>query len=133
MSFKASDGKTFQHAGQYRKYQDWLDVESKAPSGRNHEQGVRDHGLPKRVIIDNEGSGRHRVTMIHADGEKSTSVHPEAYRAMDIARETYVPPPPEAIQTHARSRAHPVGDKEIKRIREEDGEKDEGEGTGNRE
>ena len=27
MSFKASDGKTFQHAGQYRKYQDWLDVD----------------------------------------------------------------------------------------------------------
>ena len=125
MSHTASDGKVFQHAGQYRKYQDWLDVEAKAPTGRAHEQGVKDHGLPKRVIIDNEGNGRHRVTMIHVDGEKTTSVHPEAYRAMDVARETYVPPPPEAIQTHARSRVHPVGEKEIARIRKEDGEQEE--------
>jgi len=127
MSFTATDGKVFQHAEQHQKYQAWLDTEAKAPSGRIHEQGVKDHGLPVEVRVKNEGGGRHRVTMVHADGKESTSVHPEAFRAFDVARETYVPPPPPAIDTHARSRVHPVGEKEIQRIRREDGEEEQGE------
>jgi hypothetical protein len=121
-TYTATDGKQFHHTQQYRKYQDWLDQQEKAPTGNQHKQAILDHGNVRHIEIDVEGSGRHRVTMKHADGSISTSVHPQAFRALEVAKEHYVPPAPAAIETHARSRAHPVGPKETERQRREEGE-----------
>ncbi len=125
-TFTASDGKTFHHAQQHQKYQNWLDEKEKAPSGNVHKQAILDHGNVRGINISVEGAGRHRVTLKHADGATSTSVHPQSYRALEVAKEFYVPPPPDAIETHARSRVHPTGPKEADRVRREDGRVDEG-------
>lgn len=124
-TYTASDGKEFHHAQQHQKYQNWLDQEAQAPSGAQHAQGVKEHGNVRHISIDVEGSGRHRVTMKHADGTETTSVHPQAYRALEVAKEHYVPPAPAAIETHSRARAHPTGPKEQERIKREDGQVEE--------
>lgn len=126
MSYKARDGRIFPSVVQGRAYDRSLaerggdDVEA-APGGPQHEHDLKTHGIAKSIKIEYDGPGRWRHTSEHADGYKSTSVHPEAYRAHEVAKNYLGIEPPPAVQTHARSRAHPVGPKESERLDAEDG------------
>lgn len=121
MSYVARDGKEFGHPMQGRKYDQWLQQKEKAPGGPQHEHDIRAHGPVREVTIKREGLGRHVLTAKHADGYVHQSVHPEAFRAHQIqAQMLGIDEPPPAVQTHARSRAHPIGPKEEDRIRHED-------------
>lgn len=103
----------------------WLRESQKAPGGPSHKDSLDQHGFVKDVRIVREGNGRHRVTAIHQDGTKYTSVQPEAYRAHEIARELLGIEPPPAVATHSRARSHPQGPKEDERIRKEDSREEE--------
>lgn len=94
---------------------------SKAPGGLAHEQAIKEHGPVKSYRYDAEGNGRHRVTLYHSDGASSTSVHPQAYRAHSIAAQALgIDNPPAAVETHQRSKDHPIGPKEDAAIRTHD-------------
>ena len=97
-----------------------------ARGGAAHEDAVRQHGLAKKVTITREGMGRHRIEAELADGTRHTSVHPEAFRAHDIAKELLGIEAPPAFQTSGRARSQPTGEKESDRIRREDGREEEG-------
>ena len=69
-----------------------------------------------------DGPGRWRLTTKHADGQESTSVHPQVWRAHEVAGKYLNPDgPPGALETHQRARSHPTGPKEDERIAKEDG------------
>ncbi len=133
MSFKASDGREFGNPAQARLYEKSLaergmDDVKNAPGGEEHEHNVKMHGIVKETTIKFDGPGRWRHTATHADGTKTTSVHPEAYRAHQVqAKYLGVDQAPPAIETHNRSRSHPVGPKEIERIDREDGREESAE------
>lgn len=120
MAYTAKDGKQFTHPMQGQVHDRWLRDSEKAPGGPTHKDALLQHGPVKKIVIEREGMGRHRVTATHQDGETHTSVHPEAYRAHEITRELLGIEPPPAIQTHSRARAQPQGPKEEDRIRKED-------------
>lgn|SRR5487761_2481048 len=131
MNYIAKDGKRFPDSIRGRRYDNWLaekdstpqksqeDVKN-APGGPGHLQALKEHGLPREVRIINEGGGRHRVISIHQDGYRYESVHPEAFRAFQVAKELKGIEEPPALQTHARSRSQPTGPKEKERIDKED-------------
>lgn len=131
MSYVAKDGRRFGHPVQGRKYDESLerdksetergkqDVES-APGGEMWEADLNAHGMVTKITIENEGPGRWRHTALHADGIESTSVHPEAYRAHQVAGHYMALEPPPAIATHSRARSFPVGPKEKERLDRED-------------
>lgn len=132
MSFAASDGKEFSHPMQREKYEKWLGEKAKAPGGLQHEQDSRLHGPATEVTIRREGLGRHVVTAKHVDGYTHQSVHPEAYRAHEVASSLLGIEPPPAVGTLGRSRAHPTGPKEKERVDREDNrrpEEDENDGA----
>lgn len=120
MAYTARDGHKFPTAIQHAKYERWLDEQDKAPGGPAHEEAFNKHGMARKVVIEREGNGRTRITSFHNDGHRFTQVHPETYRAHDMARELLGIEPPPAVQTHGRARAHPTGPKEEERIRRED-------------
>lgn len=99
-----------------RSGQDFASAPSSDPQG-----AAREHGLAKHVTITREGMGRHRVEAELGDGSMHTSVHPEAYRAVDIAKDLLGIEAPPAFQTSGRARSQPVGPKESDRISFEDG------------
>lgn len=138
MAYTAKDGHTFPSSIQLRKYEEaegnlWrpsltdsmarkgAEEVSDAPGGPSQEEAVRQHGLAKKVTITREGNGRHRIEAQMADGSSYTSVHPEAYRAHDIAKDLLGIEAPPAFQTAGRARSQPIGPKEEERIRWEDG------------
>lgn len=126
MIYKARDGKEFHDTIRGRKYDAWLAKESEldtkeAPGGPTHKADLEEHGFVKKITISREGNGRHRVEAVHQDGFHHNSVHPEAYRAHDIARDLLGIEPPPALGTHSRSRTQPRGPKEDERIAREDG------------
>ena len=98
---------------------------NKAPGGMQHQDALRHHGLAMEVTIKREGNGRTRITAKHQDGFKHEQVHPETYRAHDMARELLGIEPPPAVQTLGRSRAQPTGPKEDERVRKEDNREDD--------
>lgn len=128
MSVKASDGKRFATVSQARRYEESignlqrtsLSDLAKARGGPSHQDDLNQHGFVKKLSIERDGNGRHKVTAVHNDGFKHQSVHPEAYRAHDIARELLGIEPPPALATHSRSRAQPRGPKEDERVAKED-------------
>jgi hypothetical protein len=128
MAYIAKDGRHFTHPLQGRTYDKSLaeeghDQTKDAPGGPQHEEAVRAHGLASKIIIErgeSVGNGRTRLTAIHADGFKHTSVHPEAYRAHDLGRELLGIEAPPALQTHSRARSQPRGPKEDERVAQED-------------
>lgn len=128
MAYKAKDGRTFTHPMQGQAYDRGLaeeghDLTKEAPGGPQHEDAIRHHGLANKIIIERGpevGNGRTRLTAIHADGHKHTSVHPEAYRAHDLGRELLGIEAPPALQTHSRARSQPRGPKEDERVAKED-------------
>lgn len=128
MIYTAKDGKRFNNNIQGRKYDESLGALHRnsladlagARGGLAHQDAVTQHGLARKVTIEREGNGRHRVTAVMADGHKHTDVHPEAFRAHDIARELLGIEAPPAIQTHGRARSQPTGPKEDERVRKED-------------
>lgn len=123
--FKAKDGKEFGHPEQARLYDKSLDTKENAPGGPSHLHDLREHGPVKKITIERTGNGRHEVRAVHQDGFRSQSVHPEAFRAHEIARELLGIEPPPAIQTHSRARSQPTGPKEDERIRQEDGREED--------
>ncbi len=128
MKYTAKDGKTFPNAIQGRKYdesigglkRDSLSDLAKARGGPSHSDDLAQHGFVKKVSIIREGNGRHKVEAVHQDGFKHQSVHPEAYRAHDIARELLGIEPPPALGTHSKARTQPRGPKEDERVAKED-------------
>jgi hypothetical protein len=133
MRYRTKDGKVLPTVQQGRKYDRSLTDKAKerlqnAPTGDPHAQALFDHGPPTKVTVFREGPGRHRVIAIHPDGHKEESVHPEAYRAFQMAQAAAGVEAPPAIQTHARARSHPIGEKESDRIAREDS-RDEEEAT----
>lgn len=128
----ASDGHLFATMGQMRRYEESLGKlhrNSLADLARakedSHKGHVNEHGIATEVTIKREGNGRTRITSKHEDGFKHNSVHPETYRAHDVARDLLGIEPPPAVQTLGRSRAHPTGPKEDERVRREDGREEE--------
>lgn len=126
MSYVAKDGRHFTHGQQGRKYDNYLaeqgrDAAENAPGGDFADAAMKEHGNVRRVVIEREGNGRHRVTVEHFDGHESTQVHPEAHLAHQVAAHFLgVDNPPPAVQTHSRSRAYPIGPKEHERLKRED-------------
>lgn len=120
MSFRASDGRWFPSNIQRVKYENWLKEEGKAPGGPTHIHDLTEHGPVKKITITREGMGRHHVEAEHQDGYKHSSVHPDAQRAHGIMGEMLQIEPPPSQKVHQRSRAHPVGDAEKKRVDQED-------------
>jgi hypothetical protein len=132
MIHKAADGHEFYHPAQLRIYEEHLkSQESKqrlidAPGGAAHEAAIKEHGPVREVHYTSEGMGRHRLTFTHQDGGKSTSVHPQAYRAHSImASALGIDNPPAAVETHQRSRNMSIGPKENEDIRRHDHQEDE--------
>jgi hypothetical protein len=135
MSWKAKDGKSFPSSIQQRKYDRYLDEQrvqtqvdrgkqdiENAPGGERHEADLREHGVTSEAHIVSEGNGRWRLTTKHADGYESTSVHPQWFRAHELAGKYFDPDgKPGALETHQRARSHPVGKKEDERLASEDG------------
>lgn len=116
MSFVSRDGRRFASTQQLRKYEASQDELGKAPGGTNWDAALRDHGNVRKIIIEREGNGRHRVTSTHADGFTATSVHPEAFRAHEVAKTLLgLDEPPPAIKTQVRARQTETGPKEEKR------------------
>jgi hypothetical protein len=135
MGYRAKDGKLLPSVMQGRKYDRSLDeqrVQSQAdrgkkevedaPGGERHEADIKAHGIVTEAHIVNDGAGRWRVTTKHADGEESTSVHPQVWSAHEVVGK-YLNPDgkPASLETHQRARSHPVGSKETERIDKEDG------------
>ena len=126
MLYRAHNGKTFHHAMQGRRYDRSLAERSQedvahAPGGPNHEHNIKLHGPVKQFSYSMEGMGRHRVVLRHADGFKSTSVHPEAFRAYQVAGQALgLDQPPPAVHAHQRAHSQPIGPKEDERLRRED-------------
>lgn len=127
MAYKAKDGKILPTVMQGRKYDESLAEKSKsetenAPGGPEHIENVRAHGVVHKSVIEFEGNGRWRHTATHADGVESTSVHPQWHRAHDVQAMYFDPDgKPGALETHQKSRSHPVGPKESERLDKEDG------------
>ena len=134
MSYKASDGREFGNPAQARLYEKSLadrgaDDVANAPGGEQYEADVKAHGTVHEAHIKAEGNGRWRLTTTHADGAKSTSVHPQWFRAHELAGKYFDPDgKPAALETHQRARAHPAGPKEEERIAREDGREVDDEG-----
>lgn len=133
MSATASDGKMFPSVSQARLYDEanghltrksLADIED-APGGPAHQDAIKHHGIAQKITIERVGNGRTRVESTHQDGFKHTSVHPETFRAHDIARELLGIEPPPALQTHSRARSQPTGPKEEERVRKEDNREEE--------
>lgn len=132
MDYRAKDGKRFSNSIQGRRYDESLAPAAshatqgradfdKAPGGNQHEHFAKIHGPARRITIEAEGNGRHRVTVVHSDGERSTSVHPEGFRAFQVGQAAYgISDAPPAVQTHQRARAQPIGPKEDERLKHED-------------
>lgn len=135
MSYKATDGREFTHAGLYHNYQRGLDEDAReqlaqksaqqiedAPGGPEHEANIKAHGPVLESTIKYDGAGRWRHIATHRDGSKSESVHPEAFRAQQIQGRYFgIDEPPPAIKTHQRSRQVPTGEREQERQDREDG------------
>lgn len=133
MAHKASDGKMFPSLTQVSKYEASLSDKGKeettdAPSDSMH-QMVRQHGLAMKTTTTREGNGRTRLTVVHQDGFKHDSVHPETYRAVNLASEMLGVEAPPAVQTLGKSRSHPTGPKEEDRVKREDNRGEEEEET----
>lgn len=125
--YKADDGREFYDKRRLNLYNKSVQAErslsdlSQAPGGLAHEQAIKEHGPVRSYRYDAEGSGRHRLTFWHADGKTSTSVHPQAYRAHSLAAQALgIDNPPAAVETHQRSKEHPIGPKEHEAIRHND-------------
>ena len=127
MIHKASDGHEFFDPRRAHIYEKSLKAEQSkkdlisAPGGAAHEAAINEHGPVREAHYTVEGGGRHRLTFTHADGQTSTSVHPQAYRAHSIMGQALgVDNPPAAVETHQRSRDYPIGKKEESEIRRHD-------------
>lgn len=121
MAYIAKDGKRFPTTMQGRKYDDWLVQKDKAPGGTSQQQALKDNGPVRSITMTREGMGRHRLSVEHFNGTKSTEVHPEAFRAHQVmAAYLGIDTPPPAIQTHQRARSQPTGPKEAENLREQD-------------
>lgn len=141
--YRAKNGKMFSSVVQGRKFDRYLDEQraqthadrgrqdaENAPGGEQHLHDVRQHGIVREAHIVNEGAGRWRLTSKHADGTETTSVHPQVWRAHEIAGRYLNPEgPPPALETNQRSRNAAVGEKESARIAREDGRNEDGVST----
>ena len=129
MSYVARDGKILPTAQRGRLYEQSLesmpekgkrDVEN-APGGEEHIANVKAHGVVAKSTIEHVGNGRWRHTAVHADGTESTSVHPQWFRAHEVQGKYFDPDgKPPALETHQKGRSHPAGEKEERRIAQED-------------
>lgn len=138
MSYRAKNGKIFATVVQGRKFDRSLDEQrtqthadrgrqdaEDAPGGQQHLADIKQHGVVSEAHIVSEGNGRWRLTTKHADGQESTSVHPQWFRAHELAGRYFDPDgKPPALETHQRSRNAPVGPKEDARVAKEDGRDD---------
>jgi hypothetical protein len=130
MIYKAKDGKLFGNSIQGRKYDSSLAEKSEralagAPGGPSHEEAFRLHGAARHIELDIEDGGRFHVTTKHADGFTYEGVHPQAHVAHDVVGHLIGVNPPMAIETHARARSQPVGEKEKQRLDREDSRSEE--------
>ena len=126
-SYIATDGRKFMHHQLGRRYDDALAARGEqhaqnAPGGPFAQAAFKEHGHAQKVIIEREGLGRHRITVEHVDGAKSTHVAPDAFRAQQMAGELLQVEPMPSGAVHARSRQFPVGEREEKAQRAFDGE-----------
>lgn len=117
-SYIAQDGRRFMHHQLGRKYDNYLaqqgaDAAKNAPGGPFSEASIKQHGHVTGVTIEREGMGRHRITAHHVDGSETTQVVPDAFRAHAIAGDLLQIEPMPSGAVHQRSRAVPVGEKEV--------------------
>lgn len=142
MAWTSKDGHRFPSRSQQRLYEEsegnlWrpslrdtataqksADDVANAPRG-GHQGVTRAHGLAHKTTVEQDGNGRWRVTSWHRDGFSHTSVHPEYYRAKDVANELHGSEPPPGLATMGRARSQPTGPKEDERIRREDSREEE--------
>ena len=138
MGYRAKDGKVLPSVVQGRKYDRYLDEQRSqthvdrgkqmvddAPGGASHEEAFRMHGAAIHTETNRVGPGRIQVKSRHQDGYEYEAVHPQVHVANDVVGHLLGVNPPNAIETHSRARAHPVGEKESERLAREDGRKSE--------
>lgn len=122
--FTARDGKQFSNSIAMRRYEGWLDSKE-APGGPAHVQSVKEHGAPRKITIEREPHGRHRITAEHPDGFKSTVVHGSNEAAHSVLADLLDVNPPISQHPERNAGAHPFGEGERRRMAHEDG-RDEG-------
>ena len=138
MGYRAKDGKVLPSVAQGRMYDRFLDEQrtktnvdrgremaENAPGGASHEEAFRLHGAAIHTEVDYVGPGRIQVKSRHQDGFEYQGTHPQVHVANDVVGHLLGVNPPNAIETHTRARAHPVGEKEKERMDREDGRKPE--------
>lgn len=116
-SYIAADGRQFMHHQLGRAYDNYLaqrgaDAAQNAPGGPFSAAAIKQHGHIRSVTIDREGLGRHRITAQHVDGNKTTQVVPDAFRAHSLAGELLQIEPMPSAAVHQRSRQLPAGERE---------------------
>ncbi|MGH7442140.1 MAG: hypothetical protein ACREKE_05635 [bacterium] len=119
MSYTAKDGKIFPSTIQLRRYEGWLDSKA-APGGRDHEQAIKEHGTPHKVVIERGPMGRHRITATHPDGHVSTVVQGSNDAAHSILGDLLGVNAPISQDVHRNASAHPTSREESSRIATED-------------
>lgn len=131
MIYIAKDGKKITGQGAYQRgrlYDKSLgtdknkfEVINTAPGGPRHEHERKAHGEVKSVTVNRDGTTR----VTHADGHSWGERHPDLARANEVTRDYFGVPSFPASEHFRRTRSHPVGEGEGKRLQHEDGREEE--------